>query len=107
MSSSAEALSRPGTGTHAWNRRARFFNSGNAFAHVHNAMALTLCLAGEGCHSLVDGERKDWSRYAVMVTPPGAAHSHHNEGSTRMESWVVQDGGLHYHARTTGFAYAD
>jgi hypothetical protein len=29
-----------------------------------------------------------------------------NEGSRRMESWVVQDGGLHYHARTTGFAYA-
>jgi quercetin dioxygenase-like cupin family protein len=185
MSSSAEAQSHPGTGTHAWNRRARFFNSGNAFAldlspvpsvsfiaardqafhpaapsglidmdlsaalnlpfpatpplvlshqalahtrnihptmtlalnslpagrsqraHVHNAMALTLCLDGEGCHSLVDGERKDWSRYAVMVTPPGAAHSHHNAGSTRMESWVVQDGGLHYHARTTGFAYAD
>lgn len=75
--------------------------------HVHNAMALTLCLQGEGCHSLVDGERKNWSRHAVMVTPPGAAHSHHNEGSRRMQSWVVQDGGLHYHARTTGFAYAD
>lgn len=75
--------------------------------HVHNAMALTLCLQGEGCHSVVDGERKDWSRHAVMVTPPGAVHSHHNAGSKRMESWVVQDGGLHYHARTTGFAFAD
>ena len=76
-------------------------------AHVHSAVALTLCLQGEGCHSLVDGERKDWSRYAVMVTPPGAVHSHHNEGRERMESLVVQDGGLHYYARTTGFAYAD
>ena len=76
-------------------------------AHVHSAVALTLCLEGEGCYSMVDGERKDWSRYAVMVTPPGAVHSHHNEGSERMESLVVQDGGLHYHARTTGFAYAD
>lgn len=75
--------------------------------HVHNAVALTLCLQGEGCHSMVDGERKDWSRHAVMVTPPGAVHSHHNEGSSRMESLVVQDGGLHYHARTTGFAYVD
>ncbi|MDX1431174.1 MAG: cupin domain-containing protein [Gammaproteobacteria bacterium] len=76
-------------------------------AHVHSAVALTLCLQGEGCHSMVDGERKDWSRHAVMVTPPGAVHSHHNEGTGRMESLVVQDGGLHYHARTTGFAYAD
>jgi len=76
-------------------------------AHVHSAVALTLCLEGEGCHSMVDGERKQWSRYAVMVTPPGAVHSHHNEGSSRMQSLVVQDGGLHYHARTTGFAYAD
>jgi len=76
-------------------------------AHVHSAVALTLCLQGEGCYSMVDGERKDWSRHAVMVTPPGAVHSHHNEGDGRMESLVVQDGGLHYHARTTGFAYAE
>ena len=76
-------------------------------AHVHSAVALTLCLRGEGCYSMVGGERKQWSRHAVMVTPPGAVHSHHNEGAERMESLVVQDGGLHYHARTTGFAYAD
>ncbi len=75
--------------------------------HRHNAMALTLCLQGEGVHSMVDGERKDWHRHAVMVTPPAAAHSHHNEGTRRMESLVIQDGGLHYHARTTGFAYVD
>lgn len=75
--------------------------------HVHSAMALTLCLQGEGVYSLVDGERKDWKQHAVMVTPPGAPHSHHNEGDKRMESWVIQDGGLHYYARTTGFAFVD
>ena len=75
--------------------------------HVHNSMALTLCLQGEGCHSIVAGERKEWSPHAVMVTPPAAPHSHHNEGCERMRCLIVQDGGLHYHARTIGFAYAD
>ena len=75
--------------------------------HVHSAMALTLCLQGEGVYSLVDGERKHWEKHAVMVTPPGVPHSHHNEGDKRMESWVIQDGGLHYYARTTGFAFVD
>ena len=75
--------------------------------HVHNAMALTMCMQGEGVYSVVDGERKDWSQFAVMVTPPGAAHHHANEGSKRMESMVLQDGGLYYYARTTGFAFAD
>jgi gentisate 1,2-dioxygenase len=68
---------------------------------------LTLCLQGEGVYSLVDGERKDWRQHAVMVTPPGAPHSHHNEGDARMESYVIQDGGLHYYTRTTGFAFVD
>jgi gentisate 1,2-dioxygenase len=75
--------------------------------HVHNSMALTLCLQGEGCYSLVGGERKDWSQHAVMVTPPAAPHSHHNEGPRRMECLIVQDGQLYYHARTIGFAFAD
>ncbi|MDH3713572.1 MAG: cupin domain-containing protein [Gammaproteobacteria bacterium] len=75
--------------------------------HVHSAMALTLCLQGEGVYSLVDGERKDWHRHAVMVTPPGAPHAHCNEGDARMESLVIQDGGLHYYTRTTGFAFVD
>ena len=75
--------------------------------HVHNSMALTLCTQGEGCYSLIDGERKDWSHHAVMVTPPGAAHSHHNDGNSPMQCLIVQDGGLYYHGRTLGFAYAD
>ena len=75
--------------------------------HVHNSMALTLCLQGEQCYSVIDGERKDWGRHAVMVTPPGAVHSHHNDGRQRMTCLIVQDGGLYYHARTMGFAFAD
>ena len=75
--------------------------------HVHNSMALTLCTQGEGCYSLIDGERKDWSQHAVMVTPPCAVHSHHNDGNERMQCLIVQDGGLYYHGRTMGFAYAD
>ena len=75
--------------------------------HRHNAAALTLCVAGERCHSVIEGERVDWSRHAVMVTPPGEMHAHHNEGDDLMLSWVIQDGGLHYHTRTMDFAYAD
>lgn len=75
--------------------------------HRHNAAALTLCVAGERCFSTIEGERVDWSRHAVMVTPPGEMHAHHNEGDDLMLSWVIQDGGLHYHTRTMDFAYAD
>lgn len=75
--------------------------------HRHNSMALTLCLNGDQCYSLIDGERKDWQQHAVMLTPPGAVHSHHNDSGERMRCLIVQDGGLHYHARTMGFAFAD
>ena len=75
--------------------------------HVHNAMALTLCLQGEGVHSVVDGQRKDWEPFAVMVTPPGASHSHVNEGSHRMRSLVIQDGALHYYTRTNAFSFVE
>lgn len=74
-------------------------------AHRHNAAALTLSIAGEGVHSMVDGHRSDWSRFGVMVTPPGALHSHHNRGQETMRSFVVQDSGLHYYSRTTGFRF--
>ena len=75
--------------------------------HVHNSMALTLCVKGEGCFSMVDGERKDWDDFAVMVTPPCSPHSHHNEGPDRMKCLIVQDGGIYYHARAVGFEYTD
>jgi hypothetical protein len=75
--------------------------------HRHNAAALTLCVAGEGCYSLIDGEPVGWSRHAVMGTPPGGAHAHYNGGDELTLSWVIQDGGLHDHTRTMDFAYAE
>jgi gentisate 1,2-dioxygenase len=75
--------------------------------HVHNSMALTLCLEGDGCYSMIDGERKDWQRHAVMLTPPCASHSHHNDGAENMRCMIVQDGGLYYQARAIGFEYSE
>jgi gentisate 1,2-dioxygenase len=74
--------------------------------HRHNAVAVTLVLAGDGAYSLIDGARVDWERYAVMITPPAAFHSHHNEGRDLALFLIVQDGGLYYHCRTMGFSYA-
>jgi gentisate 1,2-dioxygenase len=75
--------------------------------HRHNSAAVTLSLRGEGCHSMIGGRRVDWQEHAVMVTPPGEVHSHHNDGPAQMTCLIVQDGGLYYHARTMGFDYAD
>jgi gentisate 1,2-dioxygenase len=74
-------------------------------AHRHNAAAITLSLQGEGVHSLVDGQQIDWKPFGVMVTPPTALHSHHNRGTQRMSSFVVQDSGIYYYSRTTGFSF--
>jgi gentisate 1,2-dioxygenase len=75
--------------------------------HRHNAAAITLILRGEHCHSRVGGARHPWSPFATLVTPAGAPHSHHNDGAERALFLIVQDGGLHYHARTMGFAFVD
>ena len=72
--------------------------------HRHNAAALTLCVKGEGVHSMVDGRKVDWLDRAVMITPPSALHSHHNRGPEMMYSVVAQDGGVFYNARTLGYA---
>ena len=72
--------------------------------HRHNAAALTLCVQGDGVHSMVDGRKVDWLDRAVMVTPPSALHSHHNRGPAMMYSVVAQDGGVFYNARTLGYA---
>ena len=74
-------------------------------AHRHNAVAVTLVVQGDRCYSMVDGTRVDWHRHAVMITPPGDLHSHHNEGDGLALFLIVQDGGLHYHCRTMGFSY--
>jgi gentisate 1,2-dioxygenase len=73
--------------------------------HRHNAVAVTLVLAGERCYSLIDGERADWEPHTVMITPPTAFHSHHNDGADLALFLIVQDGGVYYHCRTMGFSY--
>lgn len=78
---------------------------GDQAAHRHNAAALTLALACDGVYSEIDGERVDWQKHAVMLTPPAALHSHHNRGGERMLSLVAQDGGLFYNARAVGFSF--
>jgi len=75
--------------------------------HRHNSAAVTLILRGDACYSMVGGTRCDWAPYATLVTPAGDPHSHHNEGAERALFLIVQDGGLHYHARTMGFAFLE
>jgi quercetin dioxygenase-like cupin family protein len=73
--------------------------------HQHNSAAITLILQAESCHSLVGNRRCAWVPGATLVTPPGDPHSHHNEGNVQARFLIVQDGGLHYHARTMGFRF--
>lgn len=79
---------------------------GTQRAHRHNAVAVALIVQGEGCYSMVEGRRKDWSPWATTVTPPSAVHSHTNGGSRRALFFIVQDGGFYSFTRTTGFAPA-
>ncbi|MBI3455756.1 MAG: cupin domain-containing protein [Candidatus Rokubacteria bacterium] len=73
-------------------------------AHRHNAVAVSLVVAGERCYSMIDGARADWEPNTVMITPPTLLHSHHNEGTELALFLIVQDGGLYYHCRTMGFS---
>ena len=75
--------------------------------HRHNSAAITLIVQGDRAYSLVGGVRCDWSPYATLVTPATDPHSHHNDGSERAMFLIVQDGGLHYHARTMGFTFLE
>lgn len=75
-------------------------------AHRHNSVAVTLVLESERCYSMIDGVRAEWQRHATMITPPTAAHSHHNGGRELATFLIVQDGGLFYHCRTIGFSFA-
>ena len=74
-------------------------------AHRHNGVAITLALEGEGVYSLIEGERVDWVAGAAQITPAAELHSHHNRGTKRMRSLVIQDEGLHYYTRTPGFSW--
>jgi gentisate 1,2-dioxygenase len=73
--------------------------------HRHNGVAITLAIHGEGIFSKIDGQRVDWSDGAAMITPAAALHSHHNRGTRRMRSLVIQDEGLHHYTRTAGFSF--
>jgi quercetin dioxygenase-like cupin family protein len=75
--------------------------------HKHNSVAVTLVIQGEGCYSIVDGRRKDWSQWATTVTPATSVHSHHNAGSKMAMFLIVQDGGIYYFTRALGFEFAD
>jgi gentisate 1,2-dioxygenase len=75
--------------------------------HRHNSAAVTLVVQGEACHSMVGDAHCPWEPWATLVTPPGAPHSHHNAGSRGARFLIVQDGGLHYHARTMGFEFLE
>jgi len=73
--------------------------------HRHNGVAVTLAIQGEGIYSLIDGKRVDWSTGAAQITPATLLHSHHNRGTKRMRSLVIQDEGLHFYTRTPGFSF--
>jgi gentisate 1,2-dioxygenase len=73
--------------------------------HRHNGVAVTLAIQGEGIHSMIDGQRVDWSNGAAQITPATTLHSHHNRGTKRMRSLVIQDEGLHHYTRTPGFSF--
>ena len=75
--------------------------------HRHNSVAVSLVIQGHGCHSVVDGARKDWSPWATTVTPATTVHSHHNGGDRRAMFLIVQDSGLYNHTRALGFEFAD
>ena len=80
---------------------------GSQRAHRHNAAAVMLLIDADGCHSRLDGVRKNWSRWATSVTPPGCSHSHHNDSNRQAMFLVVQDAGIYYHARAMGFSFTD
>jgi hypothetical protein len=71
----------------------------------HNGVAVTLAIQAEGVHSLIGGQRCDWSEGAAQITPATLLHSHHNRGPRRMRSFVMQDEGLHMYTRTPGFSF--
>jgi gentisate 1,2-dioxygenase len=73
--------------------------------HRHNGVAITLALQGEGIHSVIEGQRVDWVDGAAQITPATLLHSHHNRGTKRMRSLVIQDEGLHMYTRTPGFSF--
>jgi len=73
--------------------------------HRHNGVAITLAIQGQGVYSMIENERVDWVVGAAQITPAAELHSHHNRGTERMMSLIVQDEGLHFYTRTPGFSW--
>ena len=78
---------------------------GDQKPHRHNGAAITLDIQADNVYSSIEDEEFDWENGAVLITPASELHSHHNRGSKRMMSFVVQDEGLHFYLRTTGFSW--
>lgn len=74
--------------------------------HKHNAAAIVFVTKQGSVRSRIGGRSFPWTQNAVLITPPNAVHSHENDGRETAIALIVQDGGLHYHCRTMGFAYA-
>ena len=78
---------------------------GDQRPHRHNGVAITLAIEGEKVYSMIEDEKLDWKNGVAQITPASELHSHHNRGSKRMMSFVVQDEGLHWYLRTVGFSW--
>lgn len=85
-------------------------------AHRHNAAAVVLVLRESKCGSTIGGQKFPWTRHVTLLTPAGEPHDHRNaleiddDAITDEDfalSLIVQDGGLHYYARTMGFAFEE
>jgi quercetin dioxygenase-like cupin family protein len=80
-------------------------SGGDQRPHRHNGAAITLAIQADNVYSRIEDEEISWENGVALVTPGGELHSHHNRGSKRMMSFVVQDEGLHFYLRTTGFSW--
>lgn len=78
---------------------------GDQRPHRHNGVAITLAIHGDGVYSMIENEQVDWVTGAAQLTPAAELHSHHNRGTKRMKSFIVQDEGLHFYTRTPGFSW--
>jgi len=78
---------------------------GDQRPHRHNGVAITLAVESDAVYSMIEEQKVDWIAGAAQITPATELHSHHNRGSRRMVSLVVQDEGLHFYTRTPGFSW--
>jgi gentisate 1,2-dioxygenase len=105
---STEAGSRYGTFTPAMISTITTLDPGSdQRPHRHNAVAVQLCIEGEGSYAMCDGKRIDLKAFTVSITPPGAVHSLHNRGDRMLRLFIMQDSGMFYYYRTTGFSFGD